>query len=228
MGNHRLAARMMNHINRLFYCTPLRRHVTGFPAGKVFLKTSAMFFAWPASTRKRAKWPRVTAPPSASRSAPSQAPGIRAFSSARQSSDRAAGAALSAPPAGRSSLGAQYQYSDPQYESRDSPRGWKSRRRSPWSRVIRRGRSPPGRRDRRHAVMVGDRRCRRASHGRDGPVPAESAARQRRWYGCADRKSLRIGCRSKGLLLDINVNKRIIIPTGRENLQTRVDFIPLN
>ncbi len=36
MGNHRLAARMMNHINRLFYCTPLRRHVTGFPAGKVF------------------------------------------------------------------------------------------------------------------------------------------------------------------------------------------------
>ena len=43
MGNHRLAARMMNHINRLFYCTPLRRHVTGFPAGKVFLKTSAMF-----------------------------------------------------------------------------------------------------------------------------------------------------------------------------------------
>ncbi len=72
MGNHRLAARMMNHINRLFYFTPLRRHVTGFPAGKVFLKTSAMFFAWPASTRKRAKWPRVTAPPSASRSAPSR------------------------------------------------------------------------------------------------------------------------------------------------------------
>ncbi len=130
MGNHRLAARMMNHINRLFYCTPLRRHVTGFPAGKVFLKTSAMFFAWPVSTRKRAKWPRVTAPPSASRSAPSGA-GIRAFSGARQSSDRAAGAALSAPPAGRSSLGTQYQYSDPQYESRDSPRGWKSRRRSP-------------------------------------------------------------------------------------------------
>ncbi len=29
-------------------------------------------------------------------------------------------------------------------------------------------------------------------------------------------------------LLDINVNKHIIIPTGRENLQTRVDFIPLN
>jgi hypothetical protein len=80
MGYHRLTARMMNDINRLFYCTPLRRHVTGFPAGKVFLKTSAMFFAWPASTRKRAKWPRVTAPPSASRSAPSQAPGIRAFS----------------------------------------------------------------------------------------------------------------------------------------------------
>ena len=38
MGNHRLAARMMNHINRLFYCTPLRRHVTGFPAGKVFFE----------------------------------------------------------------------------------------------------------------------------------------------------------------------------------------------
>ncbi len=69
MGYHRLAARMMNDINCLFYCTPLRRHVTGFPTGKVFLKTSAMFFAWPASTRKRAKWPRVTAPPSASRSA---------------------------------------------------------------------------------------------------------------------------------------------------------------
>ncbi len=132
MGNHRLAARMMNHINRLFYCTPLRRHVTGFPAGKVFLKTSAMFFAWPASTRKRAKWPRVTAPPSASRSAPSRGAGDpRLLRGARQSSDRAAGAALSAPPAGRSSLGAQYQYSDPQYESRDSPKGWKSRRRSP-------------------------------------------------------------------------------------------------
>ncbi len=91
-----------------------------------------MFFAWPASTRKRAKWPRVTAPPSASRSAPSQCAGDpRLLQCARQSSDRAAGAALSAPPAGRSSLGAQYQYSDPQYESRDSPKGWKSRRRSP-------------------------------------------------------------------------------------------------
>ncbi len=130
MGNHRLAARMMNHINRLFYCTPLRRHVTGFPAGKVFLKTSAMFFAWPASTRKRAKWPRVTAPPSASRSAPSRRRYPRLLQ-ALGNHLTALLAPLSAPPAGRSSLGAQYQYSDPQYESRDSPRGWKSRRRSP-------------------------------------------------------------------------------------------------
>ena len=38
MGNDRFTARMMNDINRLFYCTPLRRHVTGFPAGKVFFE----------------------------------------------------------------------------------------------------------------------------------------------------------------------------------------------
>ena len=38
MGYHRLTARMMNDINCLFYCTPLRRHVTGFPAGKVFFE----------------------------------------------------------------------------------------------------------------------------------------------------------------------------------------------
>ncbi len=145
MGNHRLAARMMNHINRLFYCTPLRRHVTGFPAGKVFFEDFRHVFRMAGLHQKTGKMAagdgatvRQSQRPFPGRRGSAPSPG------ARQSSDRAAGAALSAPPAGRSSLGAQYQYSDPQYESRDSPKGWKSRRRSPGSRVIRRGRSPPG------------------------------------------------------------------------------------
>jgi hypothetical protein len=45
MGDNRFAARMMNDINRLFYCTPLRRNVSGFPAGEIFLKTSAILLA---------------------------------------------------------------------------------------------------------------------------------------------------------------------------------------
>ena len=73
MGNHRLAARMMNHINRLFYCTPLRRHVTGFPAGKVFFEDFRHVFRMAGLNQKTGKM-------AASRSAPSQAPGIRAFS----------------------------------------------------------------------------------------------------------------------------------------------------
>ncbi len=38
MGQHRLTARMMNDINSLFYCTPLRRNVTGFPTREIFFK----------------------------------------------------------------------------------------------------------------------------------------------------------------------------------------------
>ena len=38
MGNDRFTAGMMNDINRLFYCTPLRRNVTGFPARQILLK----------------------------------------------------------------------------------------------------------------------------------------------------------------------------------------------
>ncbi|AEW73950.1 hypothetical protein EcWSU1_02515 [Enterobacter ludwigii] len=38
MGEHGLTARMMNDINSLFYCTPLWRNVTGFPACQIFFK----------------------------------------------------------------------------------------------------------------------------------------------------------------------------------------------
>ncbi|MNR18598.1 hypothetical protein D3C85_1353340 [compost metagenome] len=35
---HRLTAGLMNHINGLFYCTPLWRNVAGFAFGQVFLE----------------------------------------------------------------------------------------------------------------------------------------------------------------------------------------------
>lgn len=35
MRHHRLTARLMNRINGLFYCTPLRRHVAGFALGGI-------------------------------------------------------------------------------------------------------------------------------------------------------------------------------------------------
>ena len=52
----------------LLYTTAAARN--RFSRGQGIFEDFRHVFAWPVSTRKRAKWPRVTAPPSASRSAP--------------------------------------------------------------------------------------------------------------------------------------------------------------
>jgi hypothetical protein len=79
MGDNRLAARMMNDINRLFYCTPLRRNVSGFPAGKIFLKRPPC--CWHAGLhQKTGKMAAGDRPAVRQLQRPSQAPGIRAFS----------------------------------------------------------------------------------------------------------------------------------------------------